>query len=88
MPFTATWIHLEVVILSEAIRTEKDKYHRILVCVESKKYDTDKLIYKTEMNSNLRDCLYGYQGEGCGDKIESLRLIQYFKIFIFLIFKC
>ena len=27
MPFTATWIDLEIVILSELSQSEKDKYH-------------------------------------------------------------
>ena len=29
MPFAATWMGLEVVILSEASQTETDKYHDI-----------------------------------------------------------
>ena len=29
MPFAATWIDLEVIILSEVNQTEKDKYHTI-----------------------------------------------------------
>ena len=29
MPFAATWMDLEIVILSEASQTEKDKYHMI-----------------------------------------------------------
>ena len=33
MPFTATWIDLEIIILSEVSQTEKDKYHMIsLIC--------------------------------------------------------
>ena len=27
MPFAATWMNLEVIILSEVSQTEKDKYH-------------------------------------------------------------
>ena len=27
MPFAATWMDLEIIILSEVSRTEKDKYH-------------------------------------------------------------
>ena len=29
MPFAATWMDLEIVILSEVSQTEKDKYHTI-----------------------------------------------------------
>ena len=31
MPFAATWMDLEIVILSEVSQTEKDKYHMILL---------------------------------------------------------
>ena len=29
MPFAATWIHLEIILLSEVSQTKKDKYHDI-----------------------------------------------------------
>ena len=33
MPFAATWMDLEMIILSEVSQTEKDKYHTIsLIC--------------------------------------------------------
>ena len=33
MPFAATWLQLEMIILSEVNQTEKDKYHVIsLIC--------------------------------------------------------
>ena len=33
MPFAATWMDLEIVILSEGSQTQKDKYHMIsLIC--------------------------------------------------------
>ena len=33
MPFAATWMDLETVILSKVSQTEKDKYHMIsLIC--------------------------------------------------------
>ena len=37
MPFAATWMGLEIFILSEVSQKEKDKYHmRSLIYVESK----------------------------------------------------
>ena len=33
MPFTATWMDLEIVLLNEVSQKEKDKYHIIsLIC--------------------------------------------------------
>ena len=33
MPFAATWLDLEIILLSEVSQTEKDKYHMIsLIC--------------------------------------------------------
>ena len=33
MPFAATWVDLEIIILNEVNQTEKDKYHMIsLIC--------------------------------------------------------
>ena len=33
MPFAATWMDIEIIILSEVSQTEKDKYHmRALIC--------------------------------------------------------
>ena len=31
MPFEATWVDLEIIILSEVSQTEKDKYHMTLL---------------------------------------------------------
>ena len=32
MPFSATWMDLEIIILSEISQKEKDKYHILLTC--------------------------------------------------------
>ena len=37
MSFAATWMDLEIVILSEVSQTQKDKYHMISLYVESLK---------------------------------------------------
>ena len=49
MPFAATWMDLEIVILSEVSQTQKDKYHKILLICGILKKDTNELIYKTEV---------------------------------------
>ena len=66
MPFAATWIDLEIVILSEVSQAEKDKYHMILfMCGILKK---NELIYKTETDSQIEKT-YSYQrGKGKRNK--------------------
>ena len=32
MPFAATWMDVEIIILSEISQKEKDKYHISLIC--------------------------------------------------------
>ena len=49
MPFAATWMELEMIILSDVSQKEKDKYHLISLTRGIKKYDTNELIYKTEI---------------------------------------
>ena len=51
MPFAATWMDLEMIILSEVSQTEKDKYHMISLICGIFKNDTNELIDKTETDS-------------------------------------
>ena len=44
MPFAATWMDLEMIILSEAGQTQKDKYHMIALICGIKKNDTKQKI--------------------------------------------
>ena len=53
MPFAATWMDLEIVILSEVSQIEKDKYHMISLICGILKNDTNELIYKTETDSQI-----------------------------------
>ena len=48
MPFASTWINLEIIILSEVSQRKTNIYH---LYAESKKNDTNELIYKTEIDS-------------------------------------
>ena len=55
MPFAATWMDLEIIILSEVSQTEKDKYHMTpLECgiFFKKERDTNEFIYQTVKNSH------------------------------------
>ena len=50
-PCAATWVDLEIVILSEVSQTEKNKCHMMsLICRIFKKV-TNELVYKTEIES-------------------------------------
>ena len=61
MPFAATWMDIDIIILSEASQTKTNIiwYH---FYVESKKSDKSELIYKTEKSHKYRKQTYGYQG--------------------------
>ena len=45
MPFAATQMDLEIVILS---KSERDKYHMIITYMWNLKYDTNELTYETD----------------------------------------
>ena len=47
-PFAATWIDLEIIIVSEVTQTKIRWYH---LYVESKRINTNEFIYKTETDS-------------------------------------
>ena len=70
MPFAATWMDLEMVIPSEVSQREKDKYY----VMGNLKYETDKLLYETETDSERRD-LWLPRGFGVGEgRVGSLGL--------------
>ena len=58
MPFAATWMDLEIIILSKVSQTEKDKYHMISLTHGIKK----------KMTHRNRKQTYGYQ-RGRGYKL-------------------
>ena len=51
VPFAATWMDLEIIILSEVsqIKTNIIRYH-LYVVSKKKKNNTNELIYKTEID--------------------------------------
>ena len=50
MPFAATWMDLEIIILCEGSQAEKDKYHDITY-MWNPKIDVNELISKMETDS-------------------------------------
>ena len=64
MPFAATWMELETLILSEVSQKEKDKYH-IISHIWNLIYGTNEPIYRKETNSwTWRMDLWLPRGEG------------------------
>ena len=62
MPFAATWMDLEIIMLSGVSRrkTTTIRYH---LYVESKKNDTNELIYKTEILTDIESKLMVTRGD-------------------------
>uniref|UniRef100_A0A8D1T0I6 DUF1725 domain-containing protein n=1 Tax=Sus scrofa TaxID=9823 RepID=A0A8D1T0I6_PIG len=61
MPFTATWIQLETLILSEVSQPEKaSDISYDITYMWNLRYDTNELMYRTETDS-LTSVTYGYQ---------------------------
>ena len=65
MPFAATWMDLEIIILSEVSQTEKDKYH---LYVESKKMIQMNLFTKQKWLTDIENTLMVTKGERVGRK--------------------
>ena len=52
MPFVATWMDLEIIILNEVSQKEKSKYYIYdITYMWNLKYDTNEHIYETEADS-------------------------------------
>ena len=80
MPFEATWMDLEIIILSEVSHTEKDKYD--ITYKWNLKQDTNELIYRTETNTQTQKT-YGYQrGEGEGGVNQEFGISRYTLLYI------
>ena len=64
MPFAATWMDLEIIILSEVSQKEKDKYHMIsLICVIQNMTQMN-LFTKQKQIHRHREKTCGCQGGG------------------------
>ena len=50
MPFVATWMDLEIILLSE-VKSERERQIPYIIYMWSIKYDTNEHTYKRETNS-------------------------------------
>ena len=70
MPFAATWMDLEIFILSEISQAEKDKYYMISLICGILKNITNYLIYKRKIDSDIENKLMVTKGERGGGGIK------------------
>ena len=77
MPFAAMWVDRETVLLSEISQTEKEKYpyDSTYMWNLKKKRNTNELIYKTEIDSQiLKTNLWLPRRKRGGGQIRSMGL--------------
>ena len=67
MSFLATWMGLEIIILSKVSQEERDKYYITYMWIL--KYDTNEHNYKTETDSQVQRIDLRLQGVGEGWEI-------------------
>ena len=73
MPFAATWMDLEIIILSEISQTEKDKYHMISLICGIQNMTQMNLSTKQKQTHRHREQTSGCQGGG-GERAQTKRL--------------
>ena len=83
MTFTAAWMQLEILILSEEIQKKKDKYHMISQ-IWNLKYGKNEPIIKQNQTQTQRTDLWltkgKGEGEGCaGSQAQQMHNITFIK---------
>ena len=66
MPFAATWMQLEIIILSEVKSERERQIPYDITYMWNLKYDTNELIYKTERDSQTQRRDLWLPGVGLG----------------------
>jgi len=64
MPFAATWVDLEIIILREVSQTEKDKYMILLKCGIWKKWYKWIYLQSTNRPTDIENKFMVTKGEG------------------------
>ena len=77
MPFAATWMDLEIIILSEVKSERERQIPYDVTYMRNLRYNTNEDIYETETDPQIQRQTCGCQGErGMGEgRIGSLRLV-------------
>ena len=72
MPFAATWMDLNIIILGEVGQTDRDRYHVMsLICgLKKKKKGTNELAFKTETDSQLLKSSFWLPEGKRGDMVD------------------
>ena len=55
MPFAATWMDIEIIILSEVSQKEKDKYHILMHICGTQKNGTDEPVCRAEIETDVEN---------------------------------
>ena len=67
MPFAATWIDLEIIMLIKSDRERQISYITYMQNLK-KENDTNELIYKQKLSHRLTEETYGYQSGRVGGR--------------------
>ena len=67
MPFAATWIDLEIIMLIKSDRERQISYITYMQNLK-KENDTNELIYKQKLSHRLTEETYGYQRRKVGGR--------------------
>ena len=66
MAFASTWTDLEIYHTKQSKSERERQILHDITYMWNLKYDTNELIYITEIDSQTREQTYGCQGEGVG----------------------
>ena len=81
MPFTATWMELETLILNEVSQKEKDKYHCYHLYVESKIWHKRTYLQKRNRFTDIENRLVVAKGKGEGSGMDWVFGVSRYKLF-------
>ena len=73
MPFAATWMDLEIILLSKVSQIEKDKYYMMSLICGIRKIVKMNLFTKQKQTHRHRKEAYSYQRQNLGEGLEDTK---------------